>query len=317
MESSNKVVESTILFKLSFGLPSQTKQAKSDAVAEYSGENEENLRPDEKSNRLVKNLFTNCAELESIKSLNGELYRKVKALAVPSQDMFKDGLFLISIQNIARVNNYLESHAVRHTALKEQFINKYSELVSEQRKLLTVLFNEEDYDTLETVRNKITVSSNWIRMSFPDTELQGVSMAIYEKESREFKEKIDKTAEEVVANLRLGAKAILDKMRDCLTVPQGEKVKGFRTSMIENTMEFINNFRSNNFLRDSELEEQVNRINALVEGKDAEEFTKELKKNVGLREATLATVEEIRGSVVEMVSRPVRSMVLRPKEKAE
>jgi len=316
MESSNKIVESTILFKLSMGLPAQTKQAKSDSIAEYTGEGEGNLRPDEKSNKLVKNLFTNCAELEAIKKLNGNLSNKIRAIAVPSQNMFKDGLYLISLANVERVNTYLESHAVRHAELKQAFIGRYFDLVAEQRGMLTVLFNEDDYDTAETVYNKITVSSNWIRMSFPDTELQGVSMAIYEKESREFKEKIDRTADEVVANLRLGTKAILDKMRYCLTVPKGEKPKAFRASMIANSMEFINFFRSNNFLKDSDLEEQVNRMNALLEGKDADEFTRELKKNTTLREQTLAVVEDIRGSVVEMVARPVRSMVLRPKEKA-
>jgi hypothetical protein len=317
--AGNAVANNTILFKLSFGLPSQTKQAKSDSVEVYKGESGDDVdkgRPDEKSNKLVKNLFTNCIELANIKSLNGGLYRKVKAIAIPAKDMFKDGLFLISLANIKRVNDLLERHEVAHNELKIQFVNRYCQLVNEQRKLLTVLFNEQDYDTEETVQNRITVSSNWMKISFPDVELRGASMAIYEKESAEFKRKLDSTADEIISNLRIGTVAILDKMKENLTVAKGEKPKGFQTSMIQNTMEFINTFRSNNFLGDEELETQLSRLQSVVSG-DAEDLTKELKKNVDLRERTLATVNEIRNSVVEMVSRPSRSMILKPKTKSE
>ena len=159
------------------------------------------------------------------------------------------------------------------------------------------------------------VATNWIRVSFPDTELQGVSMELYTKESEEFRNKMNETADEIIGNLRIGAVAVLDKMKENLTVAKGEtKPKCFQTSMILNTVEFINMFRSNNFLGDGELAEQLEKLQSVVSG-DAEDLTKELKKNVNLRDATLATVEEIRNSVVEMVARPSRAMILKPKTK--
>ena len=315
MNDSNKIVESTILFKLSFGLPAQTRQAKSDSVELYAGESGEigKERPDEKSNRLVKNLFTNCAELAAIKSLNNNLYRKIQALSVPSQDMFKDSLMLFARSEIVNVNRLIEQHHEKWLTLKAAFVTKYPQLVQEQAKLLTVLFNEDDYDSLETVENRITVTSNWIRFGFPDIELQGVSMSIYEKESREFKEKLDRTGDEVIQNLRLGTKLILDKLKENLTVARGEKPKGFHSTLIENTMESIRLFRSNNFLNDSVLAEQVNKIESLFTGKDADEYTKELKKDTSLRETVLNSVNEIRDVVVEMVKVPSRRVVLKPK----
>ena len=196
----------------------------------------------------------------------------------------------------------VEEYKEKRISLVNKFVNSYSSSVKASKDYLGGLFDLSDYPAQEEVKNSFYINSSYIEMGLPN-QLKTVSPEIFEREKKEFKEKIQNAIEEVRDALRSSFAILVNHMVDRLKPKEDGKPKSFHVSMVENFVEFLDNFNLRNITDDSELSELIQKAQGILSGKDPEE----LRKNQNLKEIVSGGMSEIKSKLDTMViNKPIR-----------
>ena len=175
------------------------------------------------------------------------------------------GVYYIPNSLILEVTDQIRDWETKFWQQVDQFCESYQTYREEARLRLNGHFREEDYPSLEKIRQKFAWNLQMMAFSAPES-LQTESPEMYREANRRFQQEIDQFKESSVALLRSKFSELVSHIVERLTPDEEGNRKIFRNSMIGNLQDFLNDFEALNLTNDQDLSEQVNRVRGMVEG---------------------------------------------------
>jgi len=234
-----------------------------------------------------------CKEYDSILSLDRAAKRDLEKVALPSP--FKDGIYLIPIKLIDRVNNQVKEYKVNREGAVERFLVAYQNAIDDARLRLQGFFDASYYPTIEVVRSRFRVGSSFFEFGVPKA-LSDVSPELMEQERQVMREQMEEAADEIKVALRSTFQQLVAHMVSALTPSPDGKYKKFFESTLTNMKEFLNTFSARNIIEDTELDGLVSKAQSILEGadvtklRDGDSFKKMIADQMGEVRATLTTL---------------------------
>lgn len=245
-----------------------------------------------------------AAELDAIKSFDGELRTWVGKKALPSP--LRRGTYLIPLGLVVEVDARLEVYRRQRVELVEAFIGAYDRAKNEARERLGPLFNTLDYPAAEKVRAAFSLDVRYVAFGVPG-KLEVLNREIWERERSKAESNWREASEEVRQALRAGLADLVDRMVDRLDTNGDGKPRVFRDTLVTNLGEFIDSFAPRNITDDEELGRLVERCRRVLDGVDADA----LRASTAVRSKVRNGMSQVQVALETMViDRPNRRIVL-------
>ncbi len=252
----------------------QIEVKKSPVIAESETDNSaENGSPAETDKSLlnVSKKLLDCPEYKAITSLDDEMKAYVRSKCLPS--VLRKGVFLLPLTSVEKVNAKLDWFAQQRKARVTAFAAVYEAAKSQAQERLGSLFNEDDYPPVATVETHFALSWNYLTFGVPGA-LGKISQALFEQEQQKANAQWQEAQGMVQDLLRVRMQELVKHLTERLTPGEGGKPKIFKSSLISNIDEFLQEFEALNVADDGQLAQLVAQAKDLMSGVDAETLRK-------------------------------------------
>jgi len=220
--------------------------------------------PDEDSMSVAMKILK-CKEYDAILSLDRAAKKDLEKLALPSP--FKDGIYLIPIALIEKVNNLVNEYKGARDEAVEKFLVVYQAAIDDAKVRLNGFFDPVYYPPVGAARGRFSVSASFFEFGVP-TALNDISPELVAQEQKVMRESMEKAADEIQTALRSTFQQLVNHMVNILTPGPDGKYKKFYDSTLTNMKEFLGNFSARNIINDTELENLVNKAQSILAGAD-------------------------------------------------
>lgn len=240
----------------------------------------------ERAGRYNKQLLMGASKLEDLRSLSGQIRQHFYKVTLPWSD---EGLRLLPSHFLFELKARMREFERDFNDGVESFLTVYPEYIREARSELGGLFREEDYPSVEKLRDKFSVKLDVL--PFPAGEDFRVEMSAEEQArmAREIdanaKEKLAKGTEELWKRLR----QVVGHMVERLNEPESR----FHTTLVTNMEELVSVLPALNVNQDPDLDRFASQIRDRLCAHSA----KELKKDDQLRSNTASQASEIAAEI--------------------
>lgn len=223
--------------------------------------------------------------------------------SVPSE-IIRSGAYLVSVEALPAVYEYLEARAQEREALVQKFAVAYVEQVRAAKKELGPLWRADQYPSAEGIVAAFGFSWRVIEVGTPDAKLRTVSRAMFEKE-REKAEKVWSNSVGLINEaLAEGLAEVINHLAEKLGGGD-EPPKRLHASAVEQVTAFLDVFDSRNLTRNADLAALAEKARGLLSGVDA----KLLKTDKDTRVAVAAGFAAVRAGLdVMLENRPARAV---------
>lgn len=259
---------------------------------------------DETLLRLSK-VILDSKELERIRSLRGELGRRLETRALPCS-MFKSGVKLVAIASIPDVQAIVEDYERQFNEAVEAFIDAYPRLKEEAKERLGPMYDESDYPSIDKLRQTFGFWFRYFSFNTPDA-LKSISQELFSEEQKKAAEKWDEAADEIRDALREGFSGLVDHFVDVLTPDEDGKRKKLFESFTDKFGDFLDAFEGRNVTNDAELGTLVAKAKGVVQGVPLDR----LRKDESVRDRILAGLEDVQKSSKGLTTKSVRKVNVR------
>jgi len=236
--------------------------------------------------RVNKSLLATCGELKEIKTLVGEARNHIHyGLTMPWSDtglrLLPTSLYFEYVQKMSEVENKFYS-------LVNDFIANYDYEIIKAQSRMGSLFNQEDYPSAETLRNKFTFSINYMPLpTGGDFRLDIGNEAIADLQ-RDYEAAFTDKLEGAMADIWQRLYKSLSAMSERLDYAAHEKKKVFRDSLVENVGDMIDMLKACNVTGNSQMSAMADKLDYAMRG-----VTPEALRDDGyLRDKTKKAVDE-------------------------
>jgi hypothetical protein len=240
----------------------------------------------ERAGRYNKQLLMGVARLEDLRTLAGQIRQHFYKVTLPWSD---EGLRLLPSHFLFDLTARTREFKTDFSAGVDQFLDVYPSYIREARAELGSLFREEDYPSVDKLREKFNVNLEILPISTGDDFRVTMSA---EEQAR--------IAREIDANVRQrltkGTDDLWKRLRDVVSHMVGrlnEPESRFHATLITNIHDLVSLLPQLNVNQDPDLERFATQIRARLCSYTAQE----LKKDDLLRTSTAA---EAAGIVAEM-----------------
>jgi hypothetical protein len=270
----------TVFVKLRLGLPGNSRKINSSQIEVDA----------DKSLVRASKMLLDSPELESVRSLDGEIRRYLYSMCLP----FEPGIHLLPIPLIETVDPKLREFQEKRQELVDLFLVAYPKLCQEAAVRLRTLYNPLDYPPTDDVRSQFTASWQYVSYGVPE-QLRAVSERMFQEERNKAAERMAEAYTEVRQVLREAMVELVAHLRDRLIDQPDGTPQWLRESTVEKLREFLDTFDFRNVTDDEELKEQVERARQLLAGTttDAIRNTGDLRARVREGMALIAAHLEV------------------------
>ncbi len=239
----------------------------------------------EKKMITVSKKLLESDELENIGTMDGKLRQYVYSRALPANNLFRGGVYILPLGLVREVENELQELRVKRNQLVEMFIQAYEDDVDQARSSLGSLFNPTDYKEPAQIRAAFGMEWQYVDVSV-SSNISKLDKALFEQQREQQAEKWRDALDEVKVTLRTAVADFVAHVIDKLTPDEEGKVKRFKVSAFEKMRDFFDVFEVRNIACDDELAAIVAQARALTDG-------------IGDDNAVLRTDAELRNKVFE------------------
>jgi hypothetical protein len=290
MSASNNVFDRAVALSLDFHRLGTSKKVNSGAVRVG---NEIESETDKDYIRVQKDILKS-EQLEAIKKHDGVTARMIRDRSIPS--LFKSGLYLVGLPNVAEVDALLENRIEARNGLVALFLSRYQEQASRAKSALGPLYDPRDYPSVEIVKSRFSVEYSFIEFAAPG-RLASVNPELLRREQEKMRATVQNAVDEGLKLLRLQMSDLVDHMIERLSPGADGKKKVFRDTLTENIDEFLRLFNGNNLAADAELQAFVDKARDLMKGIDSEV----LRKQDTVRDKVLSGFQDIKAGVDQLL----------------
>jgi hypothetical protein len=214
------------------------------------------------------------------------------------------GMVFIPKEMISRVDQRLEEFKVEFNQTISTFIRDYGKLRETAMVYLAGLFNEVDYPVL--VEKKFSFAWRFIILDVPNGKSGILSPEIYEREKEKFIQTMEEARTMAIESLREEFASMVERITERFTQNGDGKPKVFKNTTVESFYGFFETFKERNIFRDEQLDELVERAQAVLGGVSAES----IRTNADLKENIRAGMAEVEGVMAVALARPRRKIVM-------
>jgi len=214
------------------------------------------------------------------------------------------GMVFIPKEMITRVDQKLEGFKTEFNQTVTTFLDDYDKLRETAMIYLGDLFNEVDYPV--HVEKKFSFAWRFIILDVPNGKSGILSPEIYEREKEKFIQTMEEARTMAIESLREEFGSMVERITERFTQSGDGKPKVFKNATVESFYEFFETFKERNIFRDQQLDELVERAQAVLGGVSAES----IRTNADLKENIRAGMAEVEGVMAVALARPRRKIVM-------
>ena len=214
------------------------------------------------------------------------------------------GMVFIPKEIITRVDQKLEGFKTEFNQTVTTFLDDYDKLRETAMIYLGDLFNEVDYPV--HVEKKFSFAWRFIILDVPNGKSGILSPEIYEREKEKFIQTMEEARTMAIESLREEFGLMVERITERFTQSGDGKPKVFKNATVESFYEFFETFKERNIFRDQQLDELVERAQAVLGGVSAES----IRTNADLKENIRAGMAEVEGVMAVALARPRRKIVM-------
>jgi hypothetical protein len=256
----------------------------------------------ERAGRYNKQLLMGAARLEDLRTLAGQIRQHFYKVTLPWSD---EGLRLLPSHFLFDLTARMREFKAEFSSGVEQFLDIYPSYIQEARAELGSLFREEDYPSVDELREKFSVNLEILPISTGDDFRVTMSAEEQARIAREIdanvRQRLTKGTEDLWKRLR----EVVNHMVDRLNEPESR----FHTTLVTNIHDLVSLLPQLNVNQDPDLERFATQIRERLCNYTAQE----LKKDDSLRTSTAVEAAGIVAQMDEvLVSRLSQSSTLPP-----
>jgi len=214
------------------------------------------------------------------------------------------GMVFIPKEMITRVDQKLEGFKTEFNQTVTTLLDDYDKLRETAMVYLGDLFNEVDYPV--HVEKKFSFAWRFIILDVPNGKSGILSPEIYEREKEKFIQTMEEARTMAIESLREEFGSMVERITERFTQSGDGKPKVFKNATVESFYEFFETFKERNIFRDQQLDELVERAQAVLGGVSAES----IRTNADLKENIRAGMAEVEGVMAVALARPRRKIVM-------
>ena len=233
-----------------------------------------------------KNLFAGVKELDDIQKFVGSVRNWHYRNTIPWLD---SGVRMLPMKQYIDYTSQMNTWASEFEGLKQTFLNKYDDLVTEMAFKLGSLFNREEYPSMDEVNHKFYFRTNYFPLPQSGdfrVDIGNEMLAeLQDNYAKHLSEKVNEAMSDVWARLHETLKHLSERLE---IGDKGEK-KIFRDSLIENAQELCDLLSKLNVTNDPKLEEARKDLEQALFGVSA----KDLRDSIMVRHDVHTRVTDI------------------------
>lgn len=233
-----------------------------------------------------KNLFAGVKELDDIQKFVGSVRNWHYRNTIPWLD---SGVRMLPMKQYIDYTSQMNTWASEFEGLKQTFLNKYDDLVTEMAFKLGSLFNREEYPSRDEVNHKFYFRTNYFPLPQSGdfrVDIGNEMLAeLQDNYAKHLSEKVNEAMSDVWARLHETLKHLSERLE---IGDKGEK-KIFRDSLIENAQELCDLLSKLNVTNDPKLEEARKDLEQALFGVSA----KDLRDSIMVRHDVHTRVTDI------------------------
>jgi hypothetical protein len=240
----------------------------------------------ERAGRYNKQLLMGAARLEDLRTLAGQIRQHFYKVTLPWSD---EGLRLLPSHFLFDLTARMREFKTDFSAGVDQFLEVYPSYIREARAELGSLFREEDYPSVDKLREKFNVNLEILPISTGDDFRVTMSAEEQARIAREIDANVRQRLTKGTDDLWKRLRDVVSHMVDRLNEPESR----FHATLITNIYDLVSLLPQLNVNQDPDLERFATQIRARLCNYTAQD----LKKDDLLRTSTAA---EAAGIVAEM-----------------
>jgi hypothetical protein len=240
----------------------------------------------ERAGRYNKQLLMGAARLEDLRTLAGQIRQHFYKVTLPWSD---EGLRLLPSHFLFDLTARMREFKADFSAGVDQFLEVYPSYIREARAELGSLFREEDYPSVDKLREKFNVNLEILPISTGDDFRVTMSAEEQARIAREIDANVRQRLTKGTDDLWKRLRDVVSHMVDRLNEPESR----FHATLITNIHDLVSLLPQLNVNQDPDLERFATQIRARLCNYTAQD----LKKDDLLRTSTAA---EAAGIVAEM-----------------
>jgi hypothetical protein len=240
----------------------------------------------EKAGRYNKQLLMGAARLEDLRTLAGQIRQHFYKVTLPWSD---EGLRLLPSHFLFDLTARMREFKADFSAGVDQFLDVYPSYIREARAELGSLFREDDYPSVDKLREKFNVNLEILPISTGDDFRVTMSAEEQARIAREIDANVRQRLTKGTDDLWKRLRDVVSHMVDRLNEPESR----FHATLITNIHDLVSLLPQLNVNQDPDLERFATQIRARLCNYTAQD----LKKDDLLRTSTAA---EAAGIVAEM-----------------
>ena len=286
-----RLMDSVVVLDLTFHRPSIHRKANIQLVE---------TEADKKMLGLTKALVTS-KEYSNVCRVATDVRAWIERRALPSP--LKRGTYLISLELVPDVYEYLDKAEADYKAAAEEFLDAYPERVEEAREKLADQFDPENYPTVKELRPAFWLERRMLDFGVPSPNKIG--KAFWSKEKKRAEQTWAKATDEIQEALRSAFRSLVGHLAERLEPKADGTKKTFRDSAITKLLEFIDLFKNRNLTGDIELEGLVIQARDVLKGKGGAA----LRKSAPLRGEVAGEMSRVLGALDELLENAPRRKI--------
>lgn len=253
----------------------------------------------------ISKSLVQCPQLDALNDRLNKAKRDALKLSMPS--FVKSGMFAVSKELIETVDGILQR---AQTDVQENYLPAFLIAFPDAKENaksapllkggLGPIYLESDYPASDSLSDKFQMNWNWLSLTLPEDALPA---ALRQREADKLSRIYSDAGQEIKNALRMMFQELLEHATDRLRTEPGKDAKVFRNSMITNISDFFDTFPARNLMDDAELAAVVTQCKEVMAGVTPDV----LRKDMGVRDATLTKLAEIKALVDPMIETEGRS----------
>lgn len=287
--------------EITFHMPVNRRKVSNKRIKVETDEGEESST--DKNSLYVSKALLDSDEYRALTSFKGRVRKFMTTQAV--QTKIRMGAFMVSYENLAKVDRWLSGELNAWPVLVEELIRAYPRLKEEAKTRLDVLYDEGDYPTEEKLRACFGFEVRYFTYGVPN-ELRDFNSVIYDRERERVAQEWDDAIEEMKKLLRTNLGQLLKKAVDKLQPGPDGKPKQFKKDSLDKLNEFLTLFDARNVTDDRVLAEIVSKTRQVLSNVS----TEDLKSSEQIREDVRKEFETVAENLDQLIENKPGRMVL-------
>ena len=214
------------------------------------------------------------------------------------------GLSFVPKDLINDVDDKLKEFKGEFDEAVQVFAKDYNDLRDNAKEFLGELFNEVDYPI--DITNKFDFAWRFVVLNVPTVKSRILAPEVYKREKEKFVQTMEEARTMAVKALREEFAYMVEHIAERFASNGNGKPKVFRSSTVESFYEYFQTFKNRNIFKDDELAELVEKAQGVLNGTSVDQ----IRSDDNLKEKIRVDMTDIETSVLELLNRPRRKIVL-------